>query len=48
MPSHESTEDIVRHLKENYAEFIDIRYIEKMSADPGSRQKSLIGYGIKR
>ena len=31
MPSHESTEDIVRHLKENYAECIDIRYIEKTS-----------------
>jgi signal transduction histidine kinase len=31
MPSHESTEDVVRHLKENYAECIDIRYIEKMS-----------------
>jgi signal transduction histidine kinase len=31
MPSHKSTEDIVRHLKENYAEGIDIRYIEKMS-----------------
>jgi signal transduction histidine kinase len=32
MPSHKSTEHIVRHLKENYAECIDIRYIEKMSA----------------
>jgi hypothetical protein len=31
MPSHKSTEDVVRHLKENYAERIDIRYIEKMS-----------------
>ena len=31
MPSHKSTEDIVRHLKENYAECIDIRYIEKTS-----------------
>jgi two-component system sensor histidine kinase VicK len=31
MPSHKSTEDIVQHLKENYAECIDIRYIEKMS-----------------
>jgi len=31
MPSHKSTEDIVRHLKENYAECIDIRYIERMS-----------------
>ncbi|PWU80332.1 MAG: hypothetical protein DLM72_12845, partial [Candidatus Nitrosopolaris wilkensis] len=31
MPSHKSTEDILRHLKENYAECIDIRYIEKMS-----------------
>ncbi len=31
MPSHESTEDIVRHLKEKYPECIDIRYIEKMS-----------------
>ena len=31
MPSHKSTEDIVRHLKENYAERIDIRYIEKTS-----------------
>ncbi len=31
MPSHKSTEEIVRHLKENYAESIDIRYIEKMS-----------------
>ena len=31
MPSHESTEDIVQHLKENYAESIDIRYIEKTS-----------------
>jgi hypothetical protein len=31
MPSHKSTEDIVRHLKENYAESIDIRYLEKMS-----------------
>jgi len=31
MPSHKSTEDIVQHLKENYAESIDIRYIEKTS-----------------
>ena len=31
MPSHKSNEDIVRHLKENYAECINIRYIEKMS-----------------
>ncbi|MFZ0895454.1 MAG: hypothetical protein WAZ77_13235, partial [Candidatus Nitrosopolaris sp.] len=31
MPSHKSNEDIVRHLKENYAGCIDIRYIEKMS-----------------
>ena len=31
MPSHKSTEDIVRYLKENYAECIDIRYIEKTS-----------------
>ncbi|HYA85228.1 MAG TPA: ATP-binding protein, partial [Candidatus Bathyarchaeia archaeon] len=31
MPSHKSTEDIVRSLKENYAEYIDVRYIEKMS-----------------
>ncbi|HET7147165.1 MAG TPA: HAMP domain-containing sensor histidine kinase [Candidatus Nitrosopolaris sp.] len=31
MPPHTSTEDIVRHLKENYAECFDIRYIEKMS-----------------
>ncbi len=31
MPSHKSTEDIVQHLKENYAESIGIRYIEKMS-----------------
>jgi two-component system, OmpR family, sensor histidine kinase VicK len=31
MPSHESTEDIVRHLKKNYSESIDIRYIIKMS-----------------
>ena len=31
MPSHKSTEDIVQHLKENYAECIDIRYIEKTS-----------------
>jgi signal transduction histidine kinase len=31
MPSHKSTEDIVRHLKKNYAESIDIRYIEKTS-----------------
>ena len=31
MPSNKSTEDVIRHLKENYAERIDIRYIEKMS-----------------
>jgi two-component system, OmpR family, sensor histidine kinase VicK len=31
MPSHKSTEDVVRQLKENYREHIDIRYIEKMS-----------------
>jgi two-component system sensor histidine kinase VicK len=31
MPSHNSTEDVVRHLKENYAKCIDIRYIENMS-----------------
>jgi two-component system sensor histidine kinase VicK len=31
MPSHKSTEDIVRHLKQNYAQCVDIRYIEKMS-----------------
>jgi two-component system, OmpR family, sensor histidine kinase VicK len=31
MPSHKSTEDVVRQLKENYHEHIDIRYIEKMS-----------------
>ena len=31
MPSHKSTEDVVRQLKENYHERIDIRYIEKMS-----------------
>jgi signal transduction histidine kinase len=31
MPSHKSTEDTVRHLKENYAECIDIRYFEKTS-----------------
>jgi two-component system, OmpR family, sensor histidine kinase VicK len=31
MPSHKSTEDAVRQLKENYQEHIDIRYIEKMS-----------------
>ncbi len=31
MPSHTSTEDILRHLKEKYPECIDIRYIEKMS-----------------
>jgi two-component system, OmpR family, sensor histidine kinase VicK len=31
MPSHKSTEDAVRQLKENYHEHIDIRYIEKMS-----------------
>jgi two-component system, OmpR family, sensor histidine kinase VicK len=31
MPSHKSTEDVVRQLKENYQEHIDIRYIEKMS-----------------
>ena len=31
MPSHKSTEDIVQYLKENYAECIDIRYIEKTS-----------------
>ena len=31
MPSHKSTGDIVRHLKENYAESIDFRYIEKTS-----------------
>jgi signal transduction histidine kinase len=31
MPSHKSTEDIVRHLKENYAECIDIRYIDTLS-----------------
>src|SRR6266571_4327928 len=30
MPSHKSTEDIVRHLKQNYAQYADIRYIEKM------------------
>jgi two-component system sensor histidine kinase VicK len=31
MPSHKSTEDTVRYLKENYPTRIDIRYIEKMS-----------------
>src|SRR5215469_10688742 len=31
MPFHKSTEDVVRQLKENYADCIDIRYIEKMS-----------------
>jgi two-component system, OmpR family, sensor histidine kinase VicK len=31
MPSHKSTEEAVRQLKENYHEHIDIRYIEKMS-----------------
>ena len=31
MRSHKSTEDVVRQLKENYQEHIDIRYIEKMS-----------------
>jgi len=31
MPSHTSTEGIVQHLKENYVECIDIRYIEKIS-----------------
>jgi len=31
MPSHKSTEDAVRQLKENCQEHIDIRYIEKMS-----------------
>ena len=31
MPFHKSTEDVVRRLKENYADCIDIRYIEKMS-----------------
>ena len=31
MPSHKSTEDVVRQLKENYHEHVDIRYIEKMS-----------------
>ncbi|HXX97858.1 MAG TPA: HAMP domain-containing sensor histidine kinase [Candidatus Bathyarchaeia archaeon] len=31
MPSHKSTEDAVRQLKENYHEYIDIRYVEKMS-----------------
>ncbi|MGA9153095.1 MAG: hypothetical protein WBZ36_21165, partial [Candidatus Nitrosopolaris sp.] len=31
MPSHKSTEDVVRQLKENYQEHIDIRYIEQMS-----------------
>src|SRR5215831_7955702 len=31
MPSDKSTEDVVRQLKENYQEHIDIRYIEKMS-----------------
>jgi two-component system, OmpR family, sensor histidine kinase VicK len=31
MPSHKSTKDVVRQLKENYQEHIDIRYIEKMS-----------------
>jgi phosphatidylserine/phosphatidylglycerophosphate/cardiolipin synthase-like enzyme len=30
MPSDKSTEDVVRQLKENYAECIDIRYIDKM------------------
>jgi len=30
MPSHKSTDDIVRQLKQNYAESIDIGYIEKM------------------
>jgi len=31
MPSHKSTEGIVQYLKENYAEYVDIRYIENMS-----------------
>jgi len=31
MPFHKSTEDVVRQLKEDYQEHIDIRYIEKMS-----------------
>ncbi|MGB8934880.1 MAG: ATP-binding protein [Candidatus Nitrosopolaris sp.] len=31
MPSHKSTEDVVRQLIENYPELIDIRYIERMS-----------------
>jgi len=31
MPSHKSTDDTVRYLKENYPTSIDIRYIEKMS-----------------
>ncbi|MGB6530057.1 MAG: histidine kinase dimerization/phospho-acceptor domain-containing protein, partial [Candidatus Nitrosopolaris sp.] len=31
MPSHKSTEDVVRQLIENYPERIDIRYIERMS-----------------
>ena len=31
MPSHKSSEDVVCNLKENYAECIDVRYIEKMS-----------------
>src|SRR5262249_7725381 len=31
MPSHKSTDDSVRYLKENYPTCIDIRYVEKMS-----------------
>src|SRR5215471_14709247 len=31
MPFHNTTEDVVRQLKEDYREYIDIRYIEKMS-----------------
>jgi len=31
MPSHKSTEGIVQYLKENYAEYVDIRYIENLS-----------------
>ena len=31
MPLHKSTEGIVKHLKGNYTECIDVRYLEKMS-----------------
>jgi signal transduction histidine kinase len=31
MPSHKSTDNIIQYLKENYAQCVDVRYLEKMS-----------------